>query len=183
LEGGWRERAVLMSALVLEKEGLDFYSKISRVAADPRARQLFQEMAEQRLEEMRLLNERYGELTGEEAAPTPEEAERRLAERGEPVPSVYPRKSTETAVCFVCGEEVPVDSLPDECPNCGASRYAFERDIDEEAAFRMVRENEERRLEFYRVSMDHALGGVRGLLEDLIQRGEEYLKELRDKRP
>jgi rubrerythrin len=178
---GWRERAALMSALVLEKAGLDFYSNVSKVAADPRARSLFQQMADRKREEMRLLNLRYGEITGDEAAPTPEEAERILLQGGESVPSIYPMKSVERAVCFVCGEEVAVDALPNECPSCGASRYAFERDIDEGLAFRMAQENEAKCLDLYRRFAEELSGRVKGLLEEMLRGTEDYLRELQSR--
>ncbi|MFQ5837809.1 MAG: hypothetical protein ACE5HJ_03395 [Thermoplasmata archaeon] len=177
------ERATLMSAFVLENEGLDFYSKVSKVAADPRARHLFQVMAERRSEDVRLLRHEYKELTGEGDAPSPDEAERRLAEKGQQVPSIYPKTSLETAVCFVCGEEVPVDALPNECPTCGASRYTFERDIDEKMARRMAQDSEMKRLEFYEESLEVATGRVRDLLEDLVNRTKVYLRDLEVKQP
>ncbi len=167
----------------MEREGADFYSRVSRIAADPRARKLFHDLADGRLEAASLLITRYGELSDEDHDLEAEDANRRLEEKGLTRPSIYPHKSVETAVCFVCGEEVLVDDLPPECPFCGASGYSFESDIDEGQAFAMVRENESKRLDFYRQSMQAASGDARALLATLIQQGEECLRDLEAEGP
>lgn len=161
-----------MSALAVENEGLEFYSRAAKVASDPRARAVFLEMAQSRQEDIRHLTETWRELIGRDLSASNEDQ----IEAG--ASSIYPMELVNSAVCFVCGEEVPVDALPEDCPSCGASRYTFEMDIDEEAARRMVRRSERKRLDHYRRLLDVAADPLREPLSVVLKRGEESLHQL-----
>ncbi len=173
-----RGEAALKCASILEKEGAEFYERASKVAADPRARSLFHVMAESKLEAFRILSKELRELAGGPPLVREDELDEGPTDDLPQVPRIYAVNTLVTAACYVCGEEVPVDALPRECPSCGASRYTFERDIDVKRAATIVQEDENRCLDFYREHVGRVSGGARQLLERLIQRSEARLRDL-----
>jgi rubrerythrin len=133
------DRDTLATVAALEREGLEFYSRASRVVADPRARSLFKGLADAKESQIKFLT---GEAAGSqhlEGGPTAP-------------PAIYTSAAFEPLVCFVCGEEIKGSQIPEECPSCGASGYSFEVDMDQDQALRLAAEKERRALDY----VDHA---------------------------
>src|SRR5207244_660670 len=45
------------------------------------------------------------------------------------MPGIYPINVVSKVECYVCGFAADTKAMPNTCPNCGAARYAFEKEI------------------------------------------------------
>jgi rubrerythrin len=174
-----RERLAAVAAV--EREGLEFYSRASRVASDPRAKGIFLRLAGDKAETVRLVGEKLGGAARASKARPVRRASRTTKVRE--TPQVYPRSAIEPLVCFVCGEEVRGSDVPSECPSCGASGYAFEVDIDRETALRMAIESQRRNIEFVTRTFRSVSGAeAKDFLQRLADLERTSLKELEAER-
>ncbi len=138
-----RDRLAVVAAV--EQEGLEFYSRASRVASDPRAKGVFLRLARDKAETVGLLGKKLG--SGGRPSKARAAGSSTKAKGMKETPEVYPRSAIEPFVCFVCGEEILGSDVPSECPSCGASGYAFEVDIDRETALKMAIESQRRNID------------------------------------
>ena len=104
----------------VDRDGAAFFRRANLLAADPRVKFIFGRAAEE-----------Y-ENAAKAVAP--------LAKgKGKPkVPSFFPFEEYETIECYVCGHVAHADDLPEVCPECGAARYAFEREVSQDRAWDLV---------------------------------------------
>ncbi len=166
------DRDRLATVAAVEREGLEFYSRASRVASDPRAKGVFLRLARDKAETVRLLGKKLG--GGPRAS---------KAKGVKGTPEVYPRAAIEPLVCFVCGEEVRGSDVPSECPSCGASGYAFEVDIDRETALRMAIESQRRNIDVVTRTYRSVSGAqAKSLLHRLAKLERTSLKALEAER-
>ncbi|TLZ53192.1 MAG: hypothetical protein E6K18_00870 [Methanobacteriota archaeon] len=107
-------------AAQVDRDGAAFFRRANLLAADPRVKFIFGRAAE----------------TFENAAKVLEPVAKG---RGKPkVPAVFPFEEYEEIECYVCGHVARADDLPEVCPECGAARYAFEREVSQGGAWDLV---------------------------------------------
>ena len=106
----------IADALQAEDEAVDFFEQVQSATRDPRLKETLQELARQKREHAMSLRDMIKKLDIE----IPER-------RGKP--KFYPLAELQKVECYVCGHAADSKSIPESCPRCGASKYAFEKEI------------------------------------------------------
>lgn len=167
------EQETLATLVALGKAGVDFYSKASRVAANPQTRLVFQRLAQGKEAQVQFLRDQARALGGPSAGI-------KARKRSSAPPAIYPLSTIEPLVCFVCGQELKDAAIPAECPSCGASGYAFEVDINVAHAVRMALESEEKHLEYLsQASRALSNGEAKRLLKHLSEMEKSFVTNLK----
>jgi len=110
----------LRPAVQLTRDGVAFFRRANKLAADPRVKFIFGRAAEEYENALQVL-EPVAKGKGKV-----------------PAPSIFPFTEYEVIECYVCGYEASADEIPEICPSCGAARYAFEREVTQERAWDLV---------------------------------------------
>ena len=145
----WKRAASL--AVQLEKDAPVFFEMAKGLAGDPRVREVFGMLAEAKREQLRKFTD---DLKSKGVSLPP-------VAKAVKLPAVFPIADFQKAECYVCGYSVEIAAIPDSCPRCGASKYAFEREIDPGRALEIAE------------SGSHATAG---LLRDAEKGADERLK-------
>ncbi|HEV8595782.1 MAG TPA: hypothetical protein VGR51_09660 [Thermoplasmata archaeon] len=110
----------LRQAAQVERDGIAFFRRANKLAADPRVKFIFGRAAEEYESALKAL------------APF-------AKGKGKPkVPAIFPFEEYNRIECYVCGYESTAEEIPEVCPSCGAARYAFERELSQERAWDLV---------------------------------------------
>lgn len=138
------------------RNGVAFFRRANRLAADPRVKFIFGRAAEEyeaALKGLEPLARGKGAVT---------------------VPPIFPFAEYEGIECYVCGYETTADEIPEVCPSCGAARYAFEKEVSQDRAWDLVTRTTKEAIAFTRkaatgVKEARAKGALAKAVE--IQRG------------
>ncbi len=153
--------ASLGAVLKLERDGAAFFRRANAIAADPRVRQLFERLSRQR----------------EEAARVIESAAARSGIRATPGggPNPYPFEAIAKVECYACG--FVAEEIPTSCPQCGAARYAFEREFTKAMIWGTALASGTAVAEGVLAAIPATKGELRAALESLLERERALLKE------
>src|SRR5205814_10270785 len=88
------------------------------------------------------------------------------------MPGIYPLDAVAKVECYVCGFVADTKAMPNQCPSCGAARYAFEKEIALTKAWEIASETERHATVLIRESAARAAGPARTLLEELAREDE-----------
>lgn len=149
-----------------------FYRHASSVVADPRVRRFFSSLAEEKHEHLQILEEEMGSRS--------ERPRKRgvISGREEPSP-LYPFEAFQDLACFVCGYTLKGDEFPDSCPECGAARYTFQKDIGLRRAQETALNSDRRLLEHLKILEEHEkVSASKRVLKKLVRLEESTLKRL-----
>ena len=161
MTGEKHPEASLGAVLKLERDGAAFFRRANVIAADPRVRQVFDRLAREREEGARLV---------EKAAA---KAAMRIVPLGGPNP--YPFEAIAKLECYACG--YVTEEIPTSCPQCGAARYAFEREFTKAMIWGTALSSGKAVCQGVQAAIPHAKGEVRAALETLLKREQALLKE------
>ncbi len=153
--------APLAAVLKLERDGVAFFRRANAVAADPRVRELFERLARSREESARLL-----EVAASKAGI-------HITPKGRATP--YPFEAVAKVECYACG--YVADEIPASCPQCGAARYAFEKEFTKAAVWGTALSSGSAVAQAVEDAIPRADGDLRLALEDLLQRERALLRE------
>lgn len=145
------EAGSLGAALGAAAEGVAFYDLANVVAADVRVKVTFEDLGRRKRAQL----ERLEALAGPGVRD------------GAPRPGIFPLGMVAKVDCYVCGHTVDAASMPNQCPNCGAARYAFEREIAVAKAWEVASAAATKVAALYRVAASTASAQARALLEAL----------------
>jgi len=151
----------LGAVLKLERDGAAFFRRANVIAADPRVRQVFDRLAREREEGARLVEEAAAKA-GIKVAPT-----------GGPNP--YPFEAIAKLECYACG--YVTEEIPTSCPQCGAARYAFEREFTASMIWGTALASGKAVTQGVQAAIPGAKGDLRAALERLLGREQALLKE------
>ena len=88
------------------------------------------------------------------------------------MPGIYPIDAVAKVECYVCGFVAETKAMPNQCPSCGAARYAFEKEIALTKAWEIAAQTGRSSAVLFRKSATHAAGAARAVLEELAQEDE-----------
>ena len=154
-------------ALQAAKAGVVFFERAHTVASEPRVREVFGKLLSTKKESLRSLEENINE------------AHVQLPEAEVQLPRIYPLEELQKKECYVCGYSTDADMIPESCPRCGASRYAFEKEITVEEAWELAESGARVTLEILSEAEREAEPGVKPILAKQIQLEQRVLDETR----
>src|SRR5438046_1879505 len=85
---------------------------------------------------------------------------------------IYQRDALSIVECYACVFGAHTKAMPNQCPSCGAARYAFEKEIALTKAWEIASETERHSAVLFRESAARAAGPARTLLEELAREDE-----------
>ena len=85
------------------------------------------------------------------------------------MPGIYPINVVAKVECYVCGFVAETKAMPNNCPNCGAARYAFEKEISLSKAWEIASEAGRKSATLFGESAAHTAGRTKAVLEELAQ--------------
>src|SRR5207245_9212755 len=88
------------------------------------------------------------------------------------MPGIYPMNVVAKVECYVCGFVAETRAMPNTCPNCGAERYAFEKEISLSKAWEIAAESGRKSATLFGESAAHTAGRAKDVLEE-VARDEE----------
>lgn len=159
--GDKHSESSLGAVLKLERDGAAFFRRANVIAADPRTRQLFDRLAREREEGARLI----------EAAAA--KAGVRVVPSGGPNP--YSFEAIAKVECYACG--YVTEEIPTSCPQCGAARYAFEREFTKSMIWGTALASGKAVAEGVRAAIPGAKADLRAALESVLKREQALQKE------
>src|SRR2546427_149118 len=77
------------------------------------------------------------------------------------MPGIYPMNVVAKVECYVCGFVAETKAMPNTCPNCGAARYAFEKEISLSKAWEIAADAGRKSATLLGESAAHAGGRLR----------------------
>ncbi len=149
------------TVLAVEESGVAFYERANAITADPRVKLIFNRLARQKQDHVKLLRDRAASLGIRGGRPAP-------------LPSFYPVDAFAKVECYVCGY-VSVE-IPDACPKCGAARYAFEKEVSKATAWELAATTARASLALVR-SLGEKHPAAKPLLEPLRGAEEALVRE------
>ena len=153
--GGKASEAVAraIGALV---EGVTFYDLANIAVAEMRVKVAFEEFGRRKKAQLAKLDS----VTA------------RTARDAAVLPGIYPMDVVSKVECYVCGYAAETKAMPNVCPNCGAARYAFEKEITLAKAWEIAADTGRKSAALFREAAAHADARIRAVLEELAR--EEY---------
>src|SRR2546428_2662181 len=85
------------------------------------------------------------------------------------MPGIYPMNVVAKVECYVCGFVAETKAMPNTCPNCGAARYAFEKEISLSKAWEIAAEAGRKSATLFGESAAHTAGRAKAVLEELAR--------------
>ncbi len=153
-------------ALQAEKDGVAFFEKAYSVSNDPRVRGVFERLAAAKKVHLRNLEDGLRDL--------------HMAAAGEARHSTaYPFADILKTECYVCGYGVESGEVPESCPRCGASRYAFEKEISLRKAWELAENGSRTTLKILADAEKEATPAVRPIIAKQMQLEQRLLDETR----
>jgi hypothetical protein len=164
------ESDALSRAIGVVLEGLTFYDLANVAVAEMRVKVAFEELGRRK----------KGQLAKLEGLAGPHAKEAAV------MPGIYPIDAVSKVECYVCGHVAETKAMPSQCPNCGAARYAFEKEIALTKAWEIAAETGRTSADVFRASAAQASPSARVILEELARedeveasRADQQLTELR----
>ena len=166
-----READALGRAIGAVLEGLTFYDLANAAVAEMRVKVAFEELGRRK----------KGQLARLEAVAGPN------AKDAAVMPGIYPLDAVAKVECYVCGFAAETKAMPNQCPSCGAARYAFEKEIALAKAWEIAAETGRNTAVLFRKSAAQAPPATRAVLEELAQEDEgqatQAARQLAELRP
>lgn len=150
---GGKESDALARAIGAVVEGLTFYDLANVAVAEVRVKAAFEELGRHKKSQLARL----------EAVAGPN------AKAAAVMPGIYPLDAVAKVECYVCGYVAETKSMPNQCPSCGAARYAFEKEIALSKAWEIAAETGRKSAILFRDSAAHADARSKTVLEELAQ--------------
>ena len=167
---GGKESDALGRAIGAVVEGLTFYDLAHVAVAEMRVKIAFEDLGRRKRSQLSRLESVAGPSATHAAV----------------MPGIYPLDAVSKVECYVCGFVAETKSMPSQCPNCGAARYAFEKEIALTRAWQIASETGHKTAGILGASAARATGPLRALLEELARedeslasQAEQQLTELR----
>ncbi len=168
---GGRESDALARAIGAVVEGLTFYDLAHVAVAEMRVKVAFEDLG-------RHLRDQLSKLESV-AGPS--------ARHAAVMPGIYPIDAVAKVECYVCGYAAETKAMPNQCPNCGAARYAFEKEIALTKAWEIAAETGRKSANLLREAAAHTQGRTKAVLEELAAEDEGHAaqadKQLAELRP
>jgi len=121
---GGKESDALARAFGALVEGLTFYDLANVAVAEMRVKVAFEELGRHKKDQLARLESVAGSGVKDAAV----------------MPGIYPINVVAKVECYVCGFVAETKAMPNNCPNCGAARYAFEKEISLSKAWEIAAE-------------------------------------------
>lgn len=153
---GGKASDALARAIGAVVEGLTFYDLANTAVAEVRVKVAFEDLGRRKKTQLARLESVAGPNAKDAAV----------------LPGIYPIGAVAKVECYVCGYVAETKSMPSQCPNCGAARYAFEKEIALSKAWEIAAETGRRSALVFRESAAHAEGEAKALLETLAREEE-----------
>jgi len=150
---GGKESDALARAFGALVEGLTFYDLANVAVAEMRVKVAFEELGRHKKEQLGRLEGVAG--SGAKAAAV--------------MPGIYPINVVSKVECYVCGFAADTKAMPNTCPNCGAARYAFEKEIALTKAWEIAAEAGRKLAILFGESAAHSGGRTKAVLEELAR--------------
>lgn len=167
---GGKESDALSRAIGAVVEGLTFYDLANAAVAEMRVKVAFEDLGRGKRAQLAKLETVAGPNAKDAAV----------------MPGIYPIDAVAKVECYVCGHIAETRVMPNQCPNCGAARYAFEKEIALSKAWEIAARTARKSAILLRDSATRAEGRTKIVLEDLAREEEgqaaqadKHLAELR----
>ena len=155
---GGKESDALARAFGALVEGLTFYDLANVAVAEMRVKVAFEELGRRKKDQLARLENVAG--SGARAAAV--------------MPGIYPMNVVATVECYVCGFVAETNAMPSNCPNCGAARYAFEKEISLSKAWEIAADAGRKSATLFGESAAHTEGRAKTVLEELARDEEGH---------
>ncbi len=167
---GGKESDALARAVGAIVEGLRFYDLANAAVAEVRVKVAFEELGRRKRDQLSKLESVAGPTAKDAAV----------------MPGIYPMDAVAKVECYVCGYVAETKAMPSQCPNCGAARYAFEKEIALTKAWEIAADADRKSAVVLHASASTAQGRTRDVLEALAREEEagadEAVKQLAELR-
>jgi len=167
---GGHESGALARAIGAVVEGLTFYDLANAAVAEVRVKVAFEELGRRKRAQLARLEA----VTG------------RTAKDAAVLPGIFPMDAVSKVECYVCGYTTETKSMPNQCPNCGAARYAFEKEIALTKAWEIARDSGRKSAALFREAASKAERPAQAVFEELardeeseVAHADRQLAELR----
>jgi len=150
---GGKESDALARAFGVLVEGLTFYDLANVAVAEMRVKVAFEELGRHKKDQLARLEGVAGSGAKEAAV----------------MPGIYPINVVAKVECYVCGFVAETKAMPNTCPNCGAARYAFEKEISLSKAWEIAADAGRKSAILFGESAAHAGGRAKVVLEELAR--------------
>jgi len=150
---GGKESDALARAFGALVEGLTFYDLANVAVAEMRVKVAFEELGRHKKDQLARLEGVAGSGVKDAAV----------------MPGIYPINVVAKVECYVCGFVAETKAMPNNCPNCGAARYAFEKEISLSKAWEIAAEAGRKSATLFGESAAHTAGRTKAVLEELAQ--------------
>lgn len=148
----------LAKAIGATLEGLTFYDLANAVAAEVRVKVAFEELG-------RLKKSQLARLESV-APPGLMDAAKR--------PGIFPLDAVAKVECYVCGYTTEARTLPEQCPKCGAARYAFEKEFALSKVLEIAADTSRKSASLFREAAAQAQGPLKAVLGEMAREEEEH---------
>ena len=153
---GGKEADALGRAIGAVLEALTFYDLANAAVAEMRVKVAFEELGRRKKTQLAKLEAVAGPHAKDAAV----------------MPGIYPIEAVAKVECYVCGHAAETKAMPNQCPSCGAARYAFEKEIALTKAWEIAAQTGRRSAVVFRTSASHAADETRAVLEELAREDE-----------
>ncbi|HWM50401.1 MAG TPA: hypothetical protein VNO76_03530 [Thermoplasmata archaeon] len=153
---GGKDSDALARALGAVVEGITFYDLANAAVAEMRVKVAFEELGRRKKSQLARLEAVAGPSATHAAV----------------MPGIYPIDAVSKVECYVCGFAAETKSMPNQCPSCGAARYAFEKEIALTKAWQIASETGHRSAGILRAAASQVAAPVRAVLEELAREDE-----------
>jgi len=150
---GGKESDALARAFGALVEGLTFYDLANVAVAEMRVKVAFEDLGRRKKDQLAKLESVAG--PGARAAAV--------------MPGIYPINVVSKVECYVCGFVAETKAMPNNCPNCGAARYAFEKEITLSKAWEIAADAGRKSAILFGESAAHTEGRTKAVLEELAR--------------
>jgi len=158
---GGSEPGALARAFGTVLEGLTFYDLANAVTAEVRVKVAFEEFG-------RVKRAQLAKLEAVAPPGTKDAAK---------WPGIFPLDAVSKVDCYVCGYTVDAKALPNQCPKCGAARYAFEKEIALSKVWEIAVDAGRKSAALFREAAAQTQRRARAVLEELAREEEEHASD------
>src|SRR3989441_13217679 len=85
------------------------------------------------------------------------------------MPGIYRINVVAKVECYVCGFVAETKAMPNTCPNCGAARYAFEKETSLSKAWQIAADAGRKSAILFGESAAHAGGPAKVVMKELAR--------------
>ena len=167
---GGKESDALARVIGAVVEGVTFYDLAHVAVAEMRVKITFEELGLRKKAQLAKLEAIAGGSARDAAV----------------LPGIYPLDAVAKVECYVCGYVAETKSMPSQCPNCGAARYAFEKEIGLNKAWEIAAEAGRKSAVLFHDAASLAVGSAKTSLQELaheeeggVAQADKQLAELR----